>query len=34
MKYTIRTSKSFEKDLKRCEKRGYNLQTGTHSDLY
>lgn len=26
MKYTIRTSKSFEKDLKRCEKRGYNMR--------
>lgn len=26
MKYRIIPSKRFEKDLKRCEKRGYNMQ--------
>jgi mRNA interferase YafQ len=26
MKYTIVPSKRFQKDMKRCEKRGYNMQ--------
>lgn len=26
MKYTIIPSKRFQKDMKRCEKRGYNMQ--------
>lgn len=39
--YSIDTTKRFDKDLKRCVKRGLNLQltllflrTGTHSDLF
>ena len=41
MKYKIIPSKRFEKDMKRCQKRGYDMQlilvmlnTGTHSDLF
>ena len=26
MAYTYKTTKTFERDLKRCKKRGYNLQ--------
>lgn len=26
MKYAIKPSKRFEKDLKRCEKRGYDMR--------
>ena len=42
MKYIVITPKRFNKDLKRCMKRGQNdtqltllfLQTGTHADLF
>ena len=41
MKYKVIPSKRFQKDMKRCQKRGYDmeltllfLQTGTHSDLF
>lgn len=45
MKYEIRTSTRFKKDLKRCAKRGLEMKfiydainilaaTGTHSDIF
>ena len=44
MKYTVYTFNRFNKDLKRCQKRGLNMrliheaihileETGTHSDI-
>ena len=34
MKYKIIPSKRFEKDMKRCQKRGYNiLHTGIYSQI-
>lgn len=41
MKYTLKPTSKFQKDLKRIQKRGYDLsllsdviKTGSHSDLF
>ena len=36
MKYTVKPTSKFQKDLKRIQKRGflYLTRTGSHSDLF